>query len=396
MRDSYNPYEKYGLRRVINAATSLTTLGGSISPPEVLKAMEDASKSFVHIPELQQWAGRHIAEATGAEAGLPTAGACNGLMLAAAACIMKGTELEKYDPLGRGQANWSHLSTRLPLHTEGLRTEFIVPKNNRNSYDYSVECAGGRFKEVGSTKKELADVFDPQKTAAYYFTAREAKKSLSLETVIEVAHRNGAPVIVDAAAELPPKRKLSFYSKVGADLVAFSGGKHLGGPNNSGLLAGRRDLINLAHLQAYPFNGVGRAAKMSRETIVGLVVALKIYLEHNEKALFDGWEKKANWVVSQLREIPGVVTGIVYQGTVEDDEPMAPFCYLKLDERTVGMNGRTLVEKLKDGNPSIMTLYEPAFLIEDYHGKVTINPEYMLDGEEEIIVQRIRELLKAS
>jgi len=400
MHRFYNPYKKYGLRRVINAATSLTNLGGSIPSPEVFRAMEDASKSFVHIPELQQWAGRHIADATGAEAGLPTAGASNGLMLAAAACIMKETELEKYDPLERRQGSWSHLSMRLPMHTEGLKTEFIVPKKNRNSYDYAVECAGGRFKEVGSedrtTKDELDAAFDPEKTAAYYFTAREARRSLPLDTVIEVAHRYVAPVIVDAAAELPPKRKLSLYTKMGADLVVFSGGKHLAGPNNSGMLAGRRDLIKLAHLQAYPFDGIGRAAKMSRETIVGLVTSLKIYLEHDEKALFNSWERKANWLAEQLEAIPGIETGIVYQRTVEDGEPMAPFCYLKLDEKALGITGRDLVERLKEGDPSIMTLYEPAFLIEDYRGKVTINPQYMLEGEEEIVVQRTKQLLKAA
>ena len=153
VKDLYNPFEKYGIRRVINAATSATNLGGSIPDPEVFRAMEDSSKSFVVITELQAWAGRKIAEATGAEAGLPVASACNGLTLAAAACIMKGTELEEYDPLSQGR--WSHVSMRLPMHTEGLRTEFIVQRECRNAYDHSVECAGGRFVEVDSTKEVL-------------------------------------------------------------------------------------------------------------------------------------------------------------------------------------------------------------------------------------------------
>jgi L-seryl-tRNA(Ser) seleniumtransferase len=397
LREFYDPYQKYGLRRVVNAATSMTTLGGSISPPEVFEAMENASKSFVYIPELQQWAGRHIADATGAEAGLPTAGASNGLMLAAAACIMKGTELENYDPLeGRG---WSHLSMRLPMHTEGLRTEFVVQRCCRNVYDYAVECAGGRFVEVGddgcATIGDLEGAFDPGKTAAFYFTAREARKGLPLEDVVEVAHRNGAPVIVDAAAEIPPRRKLTMYIERGADLVSYSGGKHLAGPNNSGLLAGRADLIKLAHLQAYPFNGVGRAAKMSRETIVGLVVALKSYLEHDEEAAFEAWEGKAEWMAEELGSIPGVEAGIVYQKVVEDSEPMAPFCYLVLDEEACGFSGSELVAKLKDGSPRIWTLWEPGFLLgEGYEGKMCINPQYMLDGEEEIVVGRIRGLLK--
>ena len=397
-KEFYNPYEKYGLRRVLNAATSMTNLGGSISRPEVFRAMEDASKSFVHIPELQAWAGRHIAEATGAEAGLPVAGASAGLLLAAAACMMRGTELERFDPLGRGQGSWAHLTTKLPMHTEGLKTEFIVHRSGRNSYDHAIECAGGHFKEVGTaqgaTESELLSAYDPEKTAAYYYTAREARNGLPLSKVLEIAHVNDVPVIVDAAAELPPKRKLKYYAQLGAHLVSYSGGKHLAGPNNSGLLAGKKELIKLAHLQSYPFSGVGRVAKMSRETIVGLVAALKLYLEHDEEALYQNWLRVAGWIAEQLQGLRGVKAGVTYQRAVEDGEPMAPFCYLELDETVTRIGGRELVERLRDGDPSIAAMYEPAFLIEDYRRRVILNPEYMLEGEEEILIQEVKKLLR--
>ncbi|TLM99138.1 aminotransferase class V-fold PLP-dependent enzyme, partial [bacterium] len=250
MREVYNPYEKYGVRRVVNASGTLTRIGGSIARPEVFEAMQDASKSFVHIPELQHWAGKAIAEATGAEAGLPTAGASNGIILAAAACIMRGTDLEKYDPLQL--ETWTHIIQRLPMHTEGLKTEFIVQKSNRNTYDHAVECAGGRFVDVGTkegaTEKELHEAFDPKKTAAYYFTDRASEKRIPLATVAKIAHSHGAPVIFDAASEMPPKKNLRRYIEKGADLVIISGGKFIAGPNNSGILAGRKDLIKLAHL----------------------------------------------------------------------------------------------------------------------------------------------------
>jgi L-seryl-tRNA(Ser) seleniumtransferase len=395
MVEIYNPYKKYGLRRVVNAATCLTRLGGSIPHPEVFEAMEDASKSFVQIPELQAWAGRKIAEATGAEAGLPTAGANNALMLASAACIMKGTELEEYNPLET--ETWTKIIMRLPAHTEGLRTEFIVQKNDRNNYDHAVECAGGRLVEAGTMKgtmeEELDEAFDPERTATYYYTVRSAKHSLPLRTVVKVAHSHGVPVIVDAAAELPPRRKLTQYIEEGADLVIFSGGKHIGGPNNSGILAGKRDLVKLAHLQAYPFHGVGRASKMSRETIVGLVRALELYLEKDEEAHYHRWKEEAKHIADQLMDIPGVETGITYQKTVEEDSPTTPLCYLELDEEAVGTSGRELVNELRKGNPSIETLYEPSFLLEKYERKVTINPQYMLEGDTEIVVDRIREIL---
>jgi len=399
LTDLYNPYKKYNLRRVLNAATSATTLGGSMPDPSVFDVMADAPKSYVSIVELQRWAGEKIAKVTGAEAGLPTAGASSGLMLAVAACIMRGTELEEYDPsMGRG---WSHISTRLPLRTEGLRTEFIVQKACRNSYDYAVECAGGRLVEVGSddgaTAEEMSAAFDPEKTAGYYFTARQARKGLSLKEVLEVSHAHDAPVVVDAAAENPPKRKLRYYCELGADLVSYSGGKHIGALNNTGLLAGRADLIKLAHLQGYPFTGVGRAAKMSRETIVGLMRALELYLAHDEEALYQLWMNRVNYIIKELGAIPGVEAKRIYQRVVEDGEPMAPFCSLRLDEGVCGMSGRDLVEALREGDPRIETLWEPGFLLgSDYEGIIVVNPEYMLDGEPEILVARIKELFQAA
>ena len=397
MVDVYNPYKKMGLRRVINGATCLTRLGGSIAHPDVFEAMKDASMSFVQIPELQAWAGKKIAAATGAEAGLPTAGANNALMLASAACIMKNTELEQYDPLKL--ETWSHITLQVPAHLDGLPTEFIVQKNNRFIYDHAVECVGGRFIEVGgvegATEEELDEAYDPGRTAAYYYTVRSAAASSPLESIVKVAHRNGVPVIVDAAAELPPRTKLTQYVDMGADLVIFSGGKYLGGPNNSGILSGRRDLIKLAHLQAYPFHGVGRASKLSRETIVGFVKALEIYLEKDEKSEFEKWMGKAEHIAKQIGKIPGVNTGIGYHKTIEEETPMAPVCILELDAGKYSITAKELVETLREGDPSIEILLEPGFLLHEPKGKIAVNPEFMLEGDAEIVIARITKLLSS-
>ena len=389
----YNPFKKYGVRRVINAATSITTLGGSIPDQSIFKAMAEAGKAFANIPELQVWAGKEIAKATGAEAGLPVASAVCGLQLSAAACMMRGTELENHDPLD--MRGWSHITMRLPLHTEELSKEFIVQRTNRNSYDYSVELAGGMFNEVDPTEEALLEAYDPEKTAAYYYTARNLRGSLPLEKVIEIAKVNKVPVIVDAAAEVPPRRKLRMYMDKGADLVSYSGGKHLAGPNNSGLLAGRADLIKLAHLQSYPFNGVGRASKMSRETIVGLVEALWIYLDHNEEAAFNGWVRWAEYFKYELSRFPGVSAEIVYQRAVEDGEPMAPFCAISLDESVTGVSGKELVSRLKEGEPVVYVIYEPEFLLGPCPGKITINPQYMLEREHPLVVEKIKQILES-
>lgn len=387
----YNPFEKYGVRRVINAATSITTLGGSIPDQRVFKAMAEAGKAFASIPELQVWAGKEIAKATGAEAGLPVASAVCGLQLSAAACMMRGTELEGYEPLD--MKGWSHITMRLPLHTGGLRTEFIVQRSNRNSYDYSVELAGGRFREVEPTEEVLREAYNPEKTAAYYYTARNLKGSLPLEEVIEIARANDVPVIVDAAAEVPPRRKLKMYIEKGADLVSYSGGKHIAGPNNSGLLAGRADLIKLAHLQSYPFNGIGRASKMSRETIVGLVEALWIFLDHDEERAFKGYVGWAEYFRDELSKVPGVSTEIVYQRVVEDGEAMAPFCAVFLDESVTGVSGKELVDGLKEGTPVVYVLYEPEFLMGPCPGMITLNPQYILEGEHPLVVEKIKRIL---
>jgi L-seryl-tRNA(Ser) seleniumtransferase len=387
MAEVYNPYKKYGIRRVINAAGTLTRVGGSISHPDVFRAMEDASKAFVHIPELQHWAGKVIAKASGAEAGLPTAGSENALVLAAAACIMKGTELEKYDPLE--QETWTHIIQRLPLHMEGLKTEFIVHKSGRNVYDHAVEVAGGRFVEVGTdegaTEEELDEAFDPEKTAAYYITDVSSEKCVPIATVARIAHSHGVPVIVDAASELPPRINLKRYITKGADLVIFSGGKFIAGPNNTGFLVGRSDLVKLAHLQAYPFHGIGRGSKMSRENIVGLITAFKIYLDLDEEPLFKKWEDKAKWIVEQLNPIPHVEAIVFIKTTVEEKEPMWPLCYIEFDEEVFGLSAREISGRLRDGDPSIEATGPDR--------RIVINPEFLLEGDESIIVKRIKEIL---
>ena len=391
------PYNELGVRHVVNAAGVLTRIGGSRSPPEVFKAMEAASRHFVTIAELQTKAGEYIAEVTGAEAGLPTSGGSTSILLAAAACIMRGTELERYEP--KGPAVWRHLAQKLPLDTEGLRTEFIVQKCNRDEYDHAVNCAGGRFLSVGdeegTTEDQLRNTYNPEKTAAYYYTLK-GNKGLPLETIVKVAHENDVPVIVDACAEPPPKENLRKYTAMGVDLVCFSGGKNIAGPNNSGILAGRKNLINLAHLQSYPFEGVGRPAKMSRETIIGLTTALKLYLERDDSKLFDQWVRKAEYMKDALNKIPGISVTVEYVYTGSDPTPRFPLCAVKADETLYGMTTRDLHLVLIDCDPSIVTIHEPYFLLKNFKGIFSVNPQFLGEGEDQLIINKIHELQTTS
>ena len=394
MGGAYNPYEKFGLKRVINAATCLTLLGGSMPHPDVFKAMEDASKAFVSIPALQHWAGKRIAEAFGAESGLPTAGAVNALILAVASCIMKGTELEVHDPLG--PRVWDHIVQRLPAQTEGLKTEVIVQGVNRNVYDHAVECAGARIIEAGSkertTRGDLSEAFDEERTAGYYYTVTASKGKLPIKDVAEVAHGHGVPLIVDAAPSLTHKAIPGGILDAGADLVVFSGGKQMGGPNNSGILIGRSDLVKLAHLQSYPFDGIGRASKMSRETIVGLIKALELFMERDDEVYYRNLEEKTRALSAQLDGVPGITSGVLQEPTAVGGLIGPSYAYIELDDAGISLKG--LHTALLDGDPSIQTLHEPYFITPEAKDRITLKAEYLLEGDDEIILNRIADIIK--
>jgi L-seryl-tRNA(Ser) seleniumtransferase len=282
---------------LINAAGTLTRLSGSLMADEVVAAMAEAAGSFVRIDQLQAAASRRIAAATQTEAGLVTSGAAAGLTLAAAACIA-GDDLGKMD--------------RLP-DADGFPHEIIIPRSHRNGYDHALRAAGARLVEVGLAERtrdpqawEIEAAIGPRTVAIAYCAGFS---SLDLEMVARVAHAQGLPLIVDASATLPPKRNLTFFSAAGADLIVYSGGKGLRGPQSSGMLCGRKQWIASAALQmldmdhhpelwdppeelvpksaaarGVPNQGIGRGLKVGKEEIVGLLAALERFVALDEAA----------------------------------------------------------------------------------------------------------------
>jgi seryl-tRNA(Sec) selenium transferase len=392
-------YDDLGVRTVINAAGTLTRLGGSRLAPEVLAAMADASASFVHIDELQTRAGDVIAQITGAEAGYIATGAAAGLALAAAACVA-GMDIAAMD--------------RLP-DTAGLRSEIIVQRGHRNSYDHAIRSVGVRFVEVGylgypgagGTMPWQIEAAITERTAAIACPILDTPGCVPLLVVAEIAHRHGLPVIVDAAAELPPRSNLRRFIEEGADLVVFSGGKAIGGPQASGILAGRADLIASVALQhqdmdvrpetwnkrdllngalpGIPHQGFGRAMKVGREEIAGLITALQRFAAGSDEADFHSWSGLLDQVEHELRDIPGIECDRT--GPPRSKKPL-PLLRIELTDAEPGA-AYAIINQLLAGDPAIA-------LGESYaeQNVLIVNPHNLTETEAAIIGQRIWDQLR--
>lgn len=323
-------FARLGVKTIINANGPATRLSGGLMRPEVASAMAEASARCVEIVDLQAAASKVIADATGAEAGYVTSGAAAGLLLATAATIA-GLDAAAMD--------------RLP-NTRGLKNQVIVARSQRNMYDHAVRTAGARLVEVGLPDRFAgsgvrdAEPWDyaaaiTDKTAAIYYVAAPGSQP-ELADVVAVAREHGVPVIVDAAAQLPPLTNLKRFIADGADLVAFSGGKAIGGPQASGMLAGRRDLIMSAALQqldmdvdrhtwsppsslidldrlaGIPRHGIGRPCKVGKEQIAGLITALQMtFTEEADGRLAARWQSLAERLAAGLSDVDWADVSIV-------------------------------------------------------------------------------------
>lgn len=360
---------RLGARPVINAHSRLTRLGGSVMPPVVWEAMQEASTTFFDMWELQDRVGDQIADLTRNEAAYVTSGSAAGLVLATAACII-GT-----DPA---------LIARLP-HIQGLKDQVVIHRFQRNHYDNNVRTAGAQLVEIGSHRLthpwELEAALGPRTAAVIYFVGPyEAENILPLERVIEIAGKGEVPVIVDAAGQLPPSSNLSHYTRMGAALAIFSGGKALGGPQNSGIILGRKDLIAACKLMGSPNYALGRPFKVGREEMVGLLAALEHYLETGERDQREWCERAATYFVSRLMQLPGFHA---YRRFPNEHLQDLPDVVLEFDESGLGVTRNDIVKRLRDGNPRI----EVAGF-----GKrgILLNPDTLQAGELDVVVDRLK------
>lgn len=365
-------YDSLGVRPVINAYATLTRLGGSLMPPEVLQAMNEAAQHFVDLHELQRKVGDRLAELTHNEAAYVSTGAAAGLVLATAACITGS------DP---------DLIHRFPDLT-GLKNEIIVHQTQRNAYDYAVREIGAQVVEIGSaagtTRVDLEQAITPRTAAVFWFQgAMTTLADLPLPEVIELAHAHNLRVVVDAAAQLPPVSNLWNFTQMGADLAVFSGGKDLRGPQSSGLVVGRRDLIDACRLHGAPNHAVGRPMKVGKEEMVGLLAAVERYLKLDHAAREAYCETTVRTWCAAVNAIPGLSAQRTFPN--EAGQPL-PRCLITVDAEKLGIDRNAIVEQLASGYPSIIV--DPVG-----ENQMHLNPMTLEVGEETIILDRLLALV---
>jgi L-seryl-tRNA(Ser) seleniumtransferase len=343
-------------------------------PGPVLQAMNEAASSFVDMFELQHQVGRRLAELTRNEAAYVCTGAAAGLFLASLACMV-GSDLAAIAclPSLQGQSN-----------------EIIIHCAHRIPYDPAVRLAGARLVEVGNALQTFPWEFEAvisERTAAVLFIAGEHLSfgALSLPETIELAHAHGLPVIVDAAAQLPPPDNLWHFTRdLGADLAIFSGGKDLRGPQASGLIVGRPDLIEACAENGAPHQRLGRAMKVGKEEMVGLLAAVELYLQQDHQARMAGFEATVQFWVDAFANIPGVAARRDYPN--EAGRPL-PWALLEFDPDVTGLTAAELQQQLWDGDPRI------AVSLAGTRG-IHLTPDTVEPGEAEIVSDQIKRLLR--
>jgi D-glucosaminate-6-phosphate ammonia-lyase len=364
-------YQRLGVRPIINCVGTLTTLSGSLMLPEVKRAMDEASRSFVRIHELQEKAGKRLAELTRAEGAFVTAGASAALCLATCA-VTAGKDRAKIN--------------QLPDLT-GMKSEIVIQKAHRNSYDHAFRMVGVKLVEATTADEVRSAITDRTAALAMVLSHNTQGHKVELEEMISIAHSAKLPLILDAAAEIPPAANLKKFVAMGADMVAFSGGKNLRGPQCSGLLLGRKDLIEAAYANSSPNNHFARIAKVGKEEIVGLLVAVETALQRDEEKQRREWTAMLNRVAERLKGVPTVRTEFI----PNQDYSHSPRLSVQWDEAQLKVTLDQMMQKLREGTPSIeasdMTKFRPAWK------GLGIFPYNLLPGEEIVVARRIAEIL---
>jgi L-seryl-tRNA(Ser) seleniumtransferase len=367
-----NIYESIGVRPLINCRGTFTIITGSQSLPEVKKAMDAASRNYVHLDELMAAVSKRLAELTQAEWGIVTAGCAAALTHATAACIA-GANPERMQ--------------RLPDLT-GLKSEVIMPKYSRNEYDHAVRMLGVKIIEV-ETAEELRNAFNAKTAMVLVLSCPAAETGpLSIPEVAKAARQANVPMIVDAAAEnltIP-----NIHLAHGATMVAYSGGKILRGPQCAGLLLGPKDLLQAAWLNSAPHHAFGRSLKVGKEEIMGMLTAVECWVKRDHEAEWKLWQSWLDSIAAQVTKVPGVTTTLRQP---EDLSNHAPNLIIHWDGKALGITGEEVQKLLLDGEPRVIVAGVTGDRCENPASTLAIMPYMMMPGDHEIAGRKIYELL---
>jgi L-seryl-tRNA(Ser) seleniumtransferase len=375
--------KELGIQGVINATGTLTVLGGSVVDKEILGAMAEAASVYIDMEELHDKAGKYVAKLTGAEAAYVTSGGGAALALSVAACMTKGD---------------SSKMAQLPRTDEIQQNEIIVQKLHRNQYDYLIEIPGAKIVEVGTDRKtdrtELEHAIGRRTAAVVYFVYDPQEGVLPLDEVLRISHSRGIPVIVDAAAELPPSQNLSRFTQEGGDLVIFSGGKDIGAPNDTGIILGKKELVDACRRlgpHSYERTGstktrvyIGRVMKSSKEDIVGFVAALEKYLREDHSIRINRWEKRADNIVRGLADCPSIKATKTLV-TFGHPRPVN-FPRVEVEVMDKQLTADEFVQRLRKSKPPVYAY--------SMNGKLYFNPQCLKDGEDEMVVRAVLSILE--
>ena len=377
-------YAKLGVPTIINAAGTYTMFTAACMPPEVLAAVQKAALHPVRLHDLQQKAGEYIARRLKCEGAVVTSGASGAISLATAACMQYANNLNFLD---------------MPQAIDGKKNQVIVQRAHRYGYDRAMYLCGARVTEVVTLDDYKRACSAGNAVMTNFFNAAEdedgiaASAQIGREEWLRVAHEYQIPCHLDAAADMPPISNLWKYTGMGFDLVAFSGGKGMRGPQNAGLLLGRKVLTDLAHTNNNPGDGIGRGMKVAKEQIVGMVAAVDWVLSHTEQSMQGDYQKRVDLIVDAVKGIPSVRTETVVPRIANH----VPHLLIRFDPVVTGMTTTQIVEVLRTGTPSIElnpnTGQKPNQGIPADANTLVVGVWMLQPGEDVIVGERIRAAL---
>jgi L-seryl-tRNA(Ser) seleniumtransferase len=366
-------YRSIGVRPLINARGTFTIITGSQTLPEVKRAMDQASRSFVDMDELMEGVSKRLAELTGTEWGLVTAGCCAGITHCTASAIAGGNP---------------ERMQRLP-NLAGLKSEVIVPAYSHNVYDHAIRMLGVKLVIVRD-KSELEAAFNERTAMVYILAGPNDDGPLGTRAVSEVARRKNVPVLVDAAAEILTL-KPNVHLERGASVVAYSGGKCMRGPQAAGLLLGDKSLLQGAWVNSAPHHAFGRSLKVGKEEIMGMLAAVEMWVKRDHKAEWAEWEARLDHIATVVKKVEGVTTKVNQPSA--DLSNRTPELIVQWDGAKVGITGQEVGKILRDTDPRIQVARASGSRPDSMASSVGIVPYQMIAGEEKIVADRLYALL---